>query len=334
MVNYWGYRIDISRIDFFREELEKGVLRQGWGYDEGQDLRKEPLLVDEGASGNLPIYHNVKKGDILLVPRLPDWDHVALVEATADFNEGYRFEFSPGEEDYAHMFPARFVGKFVRNSELVAGDIRSTLQYRGRFWSLNPYSQHIDKLLEVARSGNEEKLIKGISFEDRLERVVKESFLSFFQKNEFAEKVFESLLHQFQAGEWESLLRHGLAKLLPSYKVEMTGGVSEVSHGTDILIRIPGVLADSEYGIAIQVRDNYGVVDNSAAEKICLADAYWEKEGLKIIDHIVLYTKAKREDNLHLTQDKRVRYIFGAEFKILLTKIAKEIIGLNENLEI
>lgn len=37
--NYWGYRIDTNEIDFFRKELERGILRQGWGWNEKQDLR-------------------------------------------------------------------------------------------------------------------------------------------------------------------------------------------------------------------------------------------------------------------------------------------------------
>lgn len=67
--NFWGYRIDTNNIDFFRNELEEKRLRQGWGYNEGQDLRK--LTVNQGAKGNLPILQKVKKGDILLIPRLP-----------------------------------------------------------------------------------------------------------------------------------------------------------------------------------------------------------------------------------------------------------------------
>jgi hypothetical protein len=31
--NYWGYRIDTTRIDYFKSELSNGILRQGWGYE-------------------------------------------------------------------------------------------------------------------------------------------------------------------------------------------------------------------------------------------------------------------------------------------------------------
>ena len=42
--------------------------------------------MDEGAGRNRPIFNKVKKGDILLIPQIPSWGEVALVEATEDFN--------------------------------------------------------------------------------------------------------------------------------------------------------------------------------------------------------------------------------------------------------
>jgi hypothetical protein len=66
--NLWGYRIDTSNQAFFLRELKEGRLRQGWGFDKGQDLRH--LTVDEGAKRNLSIFNNVNKGDILVIPRL------------------------------------------------------------------------------------------------------------------------------------------------------------------------------------------------------------------------------------------------------------------------
>jgi hypothetical protein len=63
--NYWGYRIDVKNQDFFFKELQQGRLRQGWGYAENQKL---PETEDSGARKNLSMYHNVKKGDILLIP--------------------------------------------------------------------------------------------------------------------------------------------------------------------------------------------------------------------------------------------------------------------------
>ena len=92
--NYWGYRIDVKNQDFFFKELEQGRLRQGWGYAENQKL---PETEDSGARKNLSMYKNVKKRDILLIPRLPDWGSVAIAEAAEDWDnkeKGYRFEIA------------------------------------------------------------------------------------------------------------------------------------------------------------------------------------------------------------------------------------------------
>lgn len=58
-INYWGYRIDTRYIDFFNLELQEGRLRQGWGFDPGQDLRS--MTVNEGASRNISMIERVKK---------------------------------------------------------------------------------------------------------------------------------------------------------------------------------------------------------------------------------------------------------------------------------
>ena len=88
--HYWGYRICNEASSFFYEELKEGRLRQGWGYNSGQDLRC--LTYDEGARKNLRMFEEVKKGDILLVPRIPSWEDISIVEATKDWNEGYTFD--------------------------------------------------------------------------------------------------------------------------------------------------------------------------------------------------------------------------------------------------
>ena len=36
--NYWCFRIFTGDIKFFTNELNEGRLRQGWGYDTGQDF--------------------------------------------------------------------------------------------------------------------------------------------------------------------------------------------------------------------------------------------------------------------------------------------------------
>mgnify|MGYP000909369688 FL=1 len=137
--NYWGYRIDVKNQDFFFKELEQGRLRQGWGYDKNQEL---PDTKDSGAKKNLSMYKNVKKGDILLIPRLPKWSDVAIAEATEDWDKGYKFEIDGEKEDFGHIFPVTYIGWFNRNGKDVSGEIKSTLKARNRFWNNSIFKKY------------------------------------------------------------------------------------------------------------------------------------------------------------------------------------------------
>ncbi len=161
--SYWGYRIDVNEIEFFCSELRDFQrLRQGWGWDNGQDLRIQ--RVDEGAFKNLRIFNEVKRGDVLLVPRLPEWDNVAIVEASADWNAAYDFQISPEKGDYGHIFPARYIKCFNRDSKHVTANIRSTLKARNRFWNISHHYTDIQKLLDA----DENELVYGVTNENRL----------------------------------------------------------------------------------------------------------------------------------------------------------------------
>jgi hypothetical protein len=47
--NYWCYRINNDEVDFFYRELMDNRLRQGWGWQKGQDLKnfKKMTVLDE-----------------------------------------------------------------------------------------------------------------------------------------------------------------------------------------------------------------------------------------------------------------------------------------------
>ena len=228
--HYWGYRINTDAAKFFWKELECGRLRQGWGYDEGQNL-KYNLTVDEGASRNKRML-NVKKGDILLIPRIHRWDEVTIVEATEDWDAGYRFEIHKDYGDYGHIFPARFLRHFKRTSPVVTGEIRSSLHTPGRFWNMDYYGDTIEELLN-AEDGN---LGMTQDFSDRFGTSVENVFESIFDATKFTGQLFLKMCQQFKREEWEYALVAGLKLLYPEpyFRVEKVGGRSEDQHGTDI----------------------------------------------------------------------------------------------------
>jgi hypothetical protein len=323
---YWGYRIDTDQIDFFRKELSKGILRQGWGWNKKQDLRN--IKMDEGARRNISIYNKVKKNDILLIPRCPTWDEVGIAIATDDFDKGYDFIIDDKLHDYGHCFPAKLLKSFVRNNENVSGQIRATIKNVSRFWNLNHCASDIEKLLSLENIELETSECVKTSFGN----AVSDSFDHAFDQKVFSEKIYEIVTNKFSNEEWEFALVEGLISIFPDpILVERTGGPLEVEHGTDILIRLPGMLG-FQYLIAIQVKDYSGLIGKDPIKQISKADKYWNSENCKVIDKYLIITKAKKEENnLIIEKADGVKIIFANELKELLTIIGKAYLGITTN---
>ena len=211
-MNYWGYRIDVRNREYFYNEILEGRLRQGWGYDDSQDLTLGDK-TDKSAKGNFPIYNKVKKGDILLVPRVEAWDEIAIVEATEDFDKGYKFSIDEGIDDYGHIFPVKFKRCFSRHNINVDGDIRETLKCRSRFWNINRCEAEIKKIL----SAPEADLKTSSNYEERFRNRVEKAF----DEDAFANSVYDELNKDAQASEWEYILCEGFKRISPdNYIVE------------------------------------------------------------------------------------------------------------------
>ena len=323
MRHYWGYRINTDRANFFWEELENGRLRQGWGYDPGQDLRIK--AVNEGAFRNLRML-NVKKGDILLIPRIHQWNEVSIVEATEDWNLGYRYEIDQKHGDYGHIFPARFLKDFRRDSEAVSGDVRSSLRNPMRFWNMDRYGKSVEQILAAEQS----ILTTSQKPEDRFINSIVDVFGSAFDGSMFSNDLFDKMCNQVSAAEWEFVLVAGLKLLYPEpyFHVQHTGGRSEVNHGTDITITFPSIAEETEYVIAIQVKDYEGYVARDVIAQINKAEAYFKEQNQILIDKIVIITKAPKDVNQMLVDNSGdVKFIFANELKTLLSVMGRQYIA-------
>lgn len=325
-IRYWGFRIDNRAQEFFRDELKDGRLRMGWGY-EGQDLRGPAW--DAGTRRNLRALRDVKKGHILLVPYLPDWHWVAIVEATEDWDQSYRFDIPPNHKDYGHIFPAELVKWFSREAADVTGNLRAALRVRSRFWSMDRLSKDIDTL----RNTEQGNLDKSITDEGRLHDAIKSAFGTAFKESVFREAVYENLNKEFDNTRWENVLVKVLETLYPApCVVTRVGGRNEKSHGTDILISLPGVGDGPDHVIAVQVKDWDGSAGNYPVDQVGKA-AWWENESdYHVIEKVVILTKAQRADNPRLEahgEKENVRLVFADELKTLLTDYAKRTIGLD-----
>lgn len=281
------------------------------------------------------MFHEVKKGHILLVPRLPDWHRVAIVEATDDWDEHYRFQVPTEYGDYGHIFPAKLVKSFYRNADAVPGDLlgRSALSNQHSFLNIDGFGAAI-KALKCAK---QEDLDSGISVEERLTSTVETEFHDHFQHEEFGRSLYSSLKKKFGNKEWEEVLVRALKSQYPApCQVTQVAGTGEDYHGTDILISLPGVGQGPPHAIAVQVKNYHGTVQEPMVDKaigqIKKAD-WWQEQGdYHIIEKVLILTKARRVDNprlVELGEKENVRLVFADELKTLLTDYAKRTIGLD-----
>ena len=305
--HYWGYRIDVKN----------------------QEL---PDTKDSGAKKNLSMYEKVKKGDILLIPRLPDWGSVAIAEAVEDWNDkekGYRFEIDDEKKDFGHIFPANYIGCFNRHGKDVSGNIQSTLKARNRFWNISRLSEDVEKIMKNLE-GNKEST----SVVENIKNIVSEQVKSHFDLKECCDKIVDEYNQKFTASQWEEVLKDILEKIYPEYKIEKKGGSKEEEHGTDVLVNVRGI--SENYNIAIQVKNYKGEISdeniNIIIDQVNKAEEYGWEDG-KLIDKILVITPAKEEENPKLIEkckEKNIKVIFSEELKKLIFKSIIESIDLKE----
>jgi hypothetical protein len=324
---YWVYRIDTKNVDYFAKELNEQRLRQGWGYNEGQNLKN--MTCDEGAKANLKML-KVKKHDYLLVPRLPDWNSISIVEATEDWNEGYKFEIDKEKKDYGHIFPAKLLCIFNRHgfeNGINLGGIRSTLKNLGRFWNIDYLENEILKIVD-SPNGKEE-LMKYQSEDKRLYGTIENCFKNAFNQEDFISSLSTELQKQFQAAEWENALVYGLQEIFPKslFTVERTGGTSEVKHGTDVVIKFTSPLSSQTYVIAIQIKDYKDKILNveDVVNQVNKAKYWEEQEDCILLEKVLVVTRTGKDENPKLVEacnNNKITLIMSEKLNDIINKIA------------
>ena len=326
---YWGFRVDVNNPavypNYYNTELKnKKVLRQGWGWDESCNLKCLTWdSVPRNLRSNFRMYNEVKRGDIILIPRIPEWGTVTIAEATEDWNAGYRFEIDRDIGDYGHQFPAQYRTCFSRHNEHVSEDVASTLRCRSRFWNMSYHGEGVEHLLKQSS----DSLIGDQERRDRYADAIRRAMN--LVDSDIKDKVHRELAGQFSDSGWEYALTEGLKGLFRFYQVERTGGRTESEHGTDILITMPSPLENVQYGIAIQVKDWQGVSGNidGAITQLQKADEGWPKirEGLRIVEKIVIVTEAELPEGSkpdEIERESGIKILHSDNLKSLLRRMA------------
>ena len=142
--NCWAFRVDRRFLSLLDGELQQKRLRQGWGWDEKQDLRN--MQLDGGAGRNKSMFRKVKKDDLILIPHLPCLGQITVARATEDWDKGYQFSvFTTG--DHGHIFPAKPLKNFHRSNVKIPASLRGTFRNPCRFWNIGRLRKDIEDVL-------------------------------------------------------------------------------------------------------------------------------------------------------------------------------------------
>jgi hypothetical protein len=311
-LQFWAFRVDRRYLTALAVELRQGRLRQGWGWDSKQDLRA--MQVDAGAGRNRRMFDEVKKGDRVLIPHLPGYGHITIAEATEDWNLGYDFSIWKKSSDHGHIFPARALRNFRRGNSNVAASIEGTFRNPSRFWNISNLQEDIEHVLSLPPENLESTSPVVGSWHQSVEELVQETGL---QKNLFAKAHKD-----FSNSDWEYLLTDVLQRLNPAWKVKRTGGKAEAAHGTDILLTIPNAFRDGYYGIAIQVKDYEGFVNDDPLHQILKAKGeFWKDRGIQILELVIVLVRGDKQAGHQLGESATkagVRIIWSTDVEKLI----------------
>ena len=299
-MNCWAMRTSRDSEEhrtFVDSELSRGRLRQGWGWDEAQDLRclearwangEELLDCQEQAArhwrmGNGPGDAYMQVGDLVAVLNMPRNGLFTICRITGD----YSFDVPKDIEDLGHVRPVEVLTPMgVSNHHgLVHADLRRSFRCRLRMWNISSYQKSLEAILQ--RAHTPEDLASGSTHVERAESVTEN--LVNDSLNRLADQLAAALPASVRAEELEQVFQKALEPLFP-VSVVHTGGRRE--HGADLEIVIPNPFEENRnWIVAVQVKDHEGEVGAEVAKQLKDAFESRSRDG-QVIAVVLLVSNA------------------------------------------
>jgi hypothetical protein len=251
MARDWVVRTDWRRLDeVIMPALNEGLLRQGWGYQDDQDLNVIGALVysegrhalneDQKATWRRvqrfwpEHWDPVQTGDRVLLPKVPFWGRWRLVEVVGD----YRFERHPRSGDHGHILPVKtLVADIASSNTAVGAPLQRTMRNQGPMWNIDGLSKYVDRLVAAGSDA-----ARGDGPTDRLKNIL----------NEARNALLPQLRDSFQANQLEEPVLRLLTHMFPEADVQKHAGPSE--RGADFLI-VESNAFDHERRTVVQLKD-------------------------------------------------------------------------------
>ena len=252
MARYWVMRVDHEHAtDFLWRELRSGRLRQGWGYQNDQNLDTIAARKRKGKSinqnqqntwrGNRRMLgsepDSIQVGDVILVAHLPTYRHWSVVRVAGP----YRFEIPGSPVDYGHILPVELLSHdrpVSLHAKSVAAGLRQTMRNLSRLWNIDHLGQHVEQI--VQRLGSPAEIADDAEV-DRLESVLRA----------LEQHGWEKLCFHFQGAEFEDPCIRLLEAIYGEENVEHTAGRNE--NGADAICTYRDPLG-VPHRVAVQIK--------------------------------------------------------------------------------
>lgn len=158
---YWAMRTSPWERPYIWAEVQRGRLRQGWGWAAEQNLEVIALAVRAGQPlsdeqqmawpsrrmmSSEP--DGMRPDDLILVPNIPEWGLVCVFRLVGSY------EFSPDaprrfDDRFGHILPVELVaGPISRYDRTVSEALQSSMRNPGRLWNIAPYGGDVERLAE------------------------------------------------------------------------------------------------------------------------------------------------------------------------------------------
>ncbi len=170
MTRYWVIRTDKANTDYVAAELAQGRLRQGWGWDDEQELHVIAAAQQAGRQltdaqkntwrGNRRLLDTepdgVRQGDLVLLPHQPSHGSWSLVRAAGPYRWEHPVEpNSYDAPDYGHILPVEMVSTRPIHpfEDAVSDRLRQTMRVLSRMWNIDSLGPDVEALVGLGQTG-------------------------------------------------------------------------------------------------------------------------------------------------------------------------------------
>lgn len=314
----WAMRTSRDTQDhrkFIRNELEKGCLRSGWGYEPEQDLRQIQMIINDENKGWAALGWDQRAawrhrkmlgeglhqnnagmwiGDIVLVPNMPEEGYFTLCRITGPYE--YSIDSTTG--DFGHFRKVELLtpGGVSNINNLVSRELRSSLRCRSRLWWIGSHQGSIEAIIATAVNSPTE-LRDGTDHVRRAELSLNSKFKESLDR--LADEIVVPLRKKVGAAEWEPVFRQALLPLLQEVTIVENGGPGE--QGADLEIHFPNPFEPhNQWIVAIQVKDFDGVIQADIADQLEEAIQTRQGDGQsgRLVSVVLASTNARPSEEL------------------------------------